>query len=51
VEESQGVSIFGGAWIEIKRGEKKLRIHDESRDYGSCSNELIEWILQDYITK
>ncbi|MFZ2151169.1 MAG: hypothetical protein WAZ12_05060 [Candidatus Absconditicoccaceae bacterium] len=41
-------NILGGAWIDIDHQNKSLNIRDDSGSYGSCSNQFVEWMLQDY---
>lgn len=42
------VNILGWAWIDIDHDQKILHIRDDSGSYGSCSNQFVEWMLQEY---
>lgn len=42
------VNILWWAHIDIDHDAKTLIIHDDSGSYGSCSNQFVEWILEEY---
>lgn len=48
VSRMSGLHLAGGAWININRQEKKFAVHADSGSYGSCSNQLVERLLEDY---
>ncbi len=41
-------NIIWWAWIDIDHEKKVLNIRDDSGSYGSCSNQMVEWMLQEY---
>lgn len=41
-------NILWWAWIDIDHQNKSLNIRDDSGSYWSCSNQFVEWMLQDY---
>jgi hypothetical protein len=42
------VNILWWAWIDIDHEQKTLNIRDDSGSYGSCSNQFVERMLEDY---
>jgi len=40
--------VFGGARIDINRQDKTIEVSADSGSYGSCSNEIVKWMLDDY---
>ncbi len=42
------VNILWWAWVDIDHEQKKLNIRDDSGSYGSCSNQFVERMLEDY---
>lgn len=50
-DNSSDVNVLWWAWIDIDYDKKVLNIHDESWAYGSCSNQLVQWMLEDYQKK
>lgn len=42
------VSILGWARIDIDHEKKTIHIKQDSGSYGSCSNQLVEWMLEEY---
>lgn len=44
-------NILWWAWIDINHDQKILNIHADSGSYGSCSNQIVEWMLEEYKEK
>ena len=45
------INILWWAWIDIDHDQKTLNIRDDSGSYWSCSNQFVEWMLQEYTEK
>lgn len=45
------INILGWAWIDIDHDKKILNIRDDSGSYGSCSDQLVQWMLKEYEDK
>lgn len=41
-------NILWWAWIDIDYDKKALNIRADSGSYGSCSNQIVEWMLEEY---
>lgn len=48
VSKMEGLSLAGGAWLRIDRQAKQINVYADSGSYGSCSNQLVERLLEDY---
>lgn len=44
-------NILWWAWIDIDHDKKILNIRADSGSYGSCSNQIVEWMLEEYKEK
>lgn len=40
--------ILWWAWIDINHEDKRFHIRDTSGAYWSCSNQIVEWLLEEY---
>lgn len=47
-KNSSDINVLGGAWIDIDHESKILNIRSDSGSYWSCSNQLIQWMLEKY---
>ena len=45
------INILWWARIDIDHNQKTLNIRDDSGSYWSCSNQFVEWMLQEYQEK
>ncbi len=45
------VNIFWWARVDVDHENKTLNIRDDSGSYWSCSNQMVEWMLEDYRKK
>lgn len=42
------INILWWAWIDIDHDNKTLNIRNDSGSYGSCSDQVVEWMLEEY---
>ncbi len=45
------INILWWAWVDIDHDQKTLNIKNDSGSYWSCSNQFVEWMLQEYKEK